>query len=140
LSSLKGRAQNLKTNRFSNSEYMKQKISNNRISIRIVQTLFLLKASIWVLFGVLHFAQLETPSFLVIFMFSNGIIFLWLSLVIGEKRKWIYYFATFFVAINIVLAVTDEFGISDLVVLAIDCGILIMLVLNRRRLLPNPEF
>jgi hypothetical protein len=54
---------------------------------------------------------------------------------IGKRNKIFYYFAIVLLAINIVLTVTDEFGLFDLITLIIDLVLLGLLIATGRKYL-----
>ena len=74
---------------------------------------------------------------IVVLMFVNALILLWIGWGIGKGQRLYYYFGVLVLAGNIFLTLTDEFGIFDLAVLVLTIGLLIMLILTRSRYLSN---
>ena len=74
---------------------------------------------------------------ILVLMFVNALILLWIGWGIGKGQRLYYYFGVLVLAGNIFLTLTDEFGIFDLAVLALTIGLLIMLILTRSRYLSN---
>jgi len=60
----------------------------------------------------------------------------WLAWVLGKRRAVWYWLAVAVVAVNVLLSVTDEFGLFDLAVLLVDGVLLILLLAARKRFLP----
>ncbi len=118
---------------------MRQPQSNGQTDIKVIRALFLINAFIWISLGVTHIVQSRTQTTLivVVLLFINAIIFLWLSRSIGKRLKWIYYFAVVLIVANLILTITDQFGLFDLFVLVLDGMILALLVFRYRRLLPS---
>ena len=116
--------------------------SNKSISaITVVQSLFVLCAVIWFLFGARGLATIfdgtvGQPNFVWLIsalMLVNALVFLLLAWVIGKRRKNAYYLALAFLMVNIFLTLTDEFGPFDLVVLLIYLIITVLLIASRSR-------
>ena len=74
---------------------------------------------------------------IVVLMFVNALILLWIGWGIGKGQRLYYYFGVLVLAGNIFLTLTDEFGIFGLAVLVLTIGLLIMLILTRSRYLSN---
>jgi hypothetical protein len=86
--------------------------------IKIVQALLILQAIIWFVFGVWTWIRQSMPLvatlILSALMLANAIIFLGIAWGIGKQIKLVFYFGLLFLFANLVLSVTDEFGIFDL--------------------------
>jgi len=67
-----------------------------------------------------------------ILMFGNAATMGLSGLAIGKPQKRFYYLAAAVLAVNVVLTVTDEFGIFDLVTLVIDLVLLGILIATLR--------
>jgi hypothetical protein len=103
--------------------------------IRLAQILLLLSAIIWCAFSVWYFARPNTTTatiVIAVLMLVNSTIFAVLAWLIAKKNRWVFYFAILFLAVHIVLTITDQFGILDLLVLVIDLATLGILLFNRR--------
>jgi hypothetical protein len=112
--------------------------------VTAVQALFVLNAVIWIFLGALYLWQFSSDSgglsyadwIVAGLMFANALAMLLLALIIGKRRRIYYFLALAVLAVNILLTVTDEFGLLDLVVLLLGLAILVLLVGGRRRYLP----
>ena len=100
--------------------------------IKIIRWLFFLKGAIWVVFSVVHLFR----GFWILagLSFVNAIVFLWLNRMIAKKKKWIFWFAGFFVGLNIFLTIIGQFGWFDFLILVID-SILFVLILGNKKVL-----
>lgn len=115
---------------------MKKK-SNESFNLRLkaAQFLFYLNAIIWLGFSVylvLEMAYFDNGvSTLIIglFMLGNAGAMLLSGIMLGKRNKWFYYFAILVLAINIILAFTDQLGLADLVTFMID-GILLGILIS----------
>lgn len=103
--------------------------------IRLARVLLLLSAITWCAFSAWYFMRPNTTTSTIVvavLMLVNSAIFAALAWLIAKKNQWIFYFAVLFLAVHIVLTITDQFGILDLLVLVIDMVTLGILLLNRR--------
>lgn len=105
------------------------------------QAMFFLNAAIWLLFGVFSLVRMAarnpdqamTVWIVAILIYGNVGAMLWAGIGLGKQRKRFYYFAILVLAVNIVLTVTDQFGIFDLITLLIDLALLGFLIATRKR-------
>jgi lysylphosphatidylglycerol synthetase-like protein (DUF2156 family) len=101
--------------------------------------LFFLNAVIWLLFGVYTLANMAgrypgqsmTVWIVGILMLGNCAAMLLCGVGLGKHQKRFFYLALVVLAVNIVLTVTDEFGIFDLITLLIDLALLGLLIATR---------
>jgi hypothetical protein len=103
--------------------------------IRLARILLLLSAIIWCAFSAWYFLRPNTTTSMIVIavlMLINSAIFATLAWLIAKKNQWIFYFAILFLAAHIVLTITDQFGIFDLLVLVIDLATLGILLFNRQ--------
>jgi hypothetical protein len=116
---------------------MDQPSDESRTPVVAAQVLFAVNAAFWIVLGVLTlFRATDRTSMvwlLAILMFANAGVMLWLGWVLGKQRKLFYYLAIAVLAVNILLSVTDEFGLTDLVALLIDAVLLVLLIVTRSR-------
>jgi len=108
--------------------------------VRTAQILFVLNATIWLMFGITGLVNLQTnpivPAFLKwmipVLMFGNaGAMFL-SGFGLGKKNRWFYYLALTVLGMNILLSLTDQVGIWDWMTLIIDVIILIFVIQTRK--------
>jgi hypothetical protein len=99
--------------------------------MKLIKAVFLLQAVFWFGLSVFHFFGFLAPenTLMAGLLFVDGAIFLGLFFIIAKKHKLIYCFATFFVVANIILTITDQFGLADLVVLIVDVILLFSLII-----------
>jgi hypothetical protein len=105
-----------------------------------VQALFFLNAAIWLAFGIGSLVRLAhrnpdqpiTAAVVAILMFGNVGAMLGAGLGLGRRRRWLYTLALLVLAVNIILTVTDRFGIFDLITLIIDVALLGLLIATRK--------
>jgi len=110
-------------------------------TVIVVQALFFLNAALWIVFGALGLARMvsrptEPPSIgwiISLLMLANAAVMLWLGWGLGKGRKLFFYLAIPVLVVNSVLSVTDQFGLLDLIALAIDVALLILLIVTRSR-------
>ena len=103
----------------------------------LARALFYLNAAIWLLLGVVTVARGTSGGpggptavwILAILMAGNAAVMLWLGLNLGRGGRRIYAFAVLFLLANIVLTVTDQFGVLDLITLILD-GVILALVIG----------
>lgn len=103
--------------------------------VDLTKGLFFLNTAIWLLFGVLFLARTTNGMAWMIaaLMFVNAALMLAFGLAVGRGSRLVYLAALAFLAVNILLTVTDQVGIADLITLLIDLALLVLLVVDRRR-------
>lgn len=115
--------------------------TNTRYSKRIkaVQRLFFVNAAIWLLFGVISLARManQTTQFTAalvigVLMLGNVAAMLIAGVGVGQQKRWATAFGLAVLLINIILTITDEFGIFDLITLLLDGWLLALLIATRR--------
>lgn len=110
-------------------------------SVRAAQVLFFLNAAIWLAFGVWSLVRLGRGSahqtltlwIVAILMFGNVGAMLLSGVGLGSRQRRFFWLAVAVLAVNIVLTVTDEFGIFDALTLALDLALLGLLVAGRKQ-------
>jgi hypothetical protein len=109
--------------------------------VRAAQALFYLNAAIWLLFGIWSLARLAggesgmviTLLVVALLMFGNVAAMLCCGWGLSRpQRRW-YYLALAVVVVNVVLTVTDQFGLFDLITLLVDLVLLGLLLAVRKR-------
>jgi hypothetical protein len=68
-------------------------------------------------------------------MLINGTLFFGFALNVIKKVKAIYYLSIFYISLNLILTLTDQFGFFDLIVLIVNALTLIFLYLSRKHFL-----
>ena len=109
--------------------------------VRIAQGLFFLNAALWLLFATFSIFQMansnsEQVITLGIFaaLMSGNIAAMVLSGVwLGKTHKQYYYFALIVLIVNIILIVTDRYGLFYVITLLLDLGLFGLLIASRKR-------
>lgn len=104
---------------------------------------FVILGVIWFVFGVYSLIRITggntgLSSFgwiIAGLMFVNSTVLIWIGWKLKEARRFYFYLALLVLAGNILLTVTDEFGIFDLVTLIIAISLLILLLVTRSKYL-----
>lgn len=116
-----------------------------KTSINLARLGLVFLGLIWLVFGVYSLIRISGGSSSLAnyawiisgLMFINGGLLIWVGWRLGEKQRRYYLLALLILAVNILLTITDEFGIFDLVTLLIAIGIFILLLATRSVFLPN---
>ena len=114
---------------------------NAPTSVKAAQALFFANAVIWLLLGITSLGRLAGSStgqttamlMVVLLMFGNASAMLVAGAGIGKQHRLFYTFGLAVLAINIILTVTDQFGLLDFITLAIDVVLLALLLVTRAR-------
>jgi len=112
-------------------------------SVSAAQALFFLLAAIWLLIGILSLVRMAngatdqtiTMWVVAVLVAANAGAMLIAGLGLRSRHKVFYYFALVLLVANIVLTVTDQFGLLDLVTLLMDAGLFALLIATRKRYL-----
>jgi len=95
--------------------------------LKNVKLLFILIAVIWFIFGI--YTCLESGNILfTAIMFINSGLFFWLGNRVCRREKVAYYGALIVLAINIILTITDQFGVYDFIILVLNIYLFWLLV------------
>ena len=114
--------------------------------VRIAQWMFIILGLIWLTFGVWSTLRVgsaggNVPAVLlwiiIILMFVNALLLIWIGWGIGRGNKVYYYFGILVLAGNIFLTFTDEFGLFDLLILIVNIILLILLIVTRSKYLTD---
>jgi len=110
--------------------------------VRAAQALFFINAAIWLLFGIASLVRMAAGSpgrptgtfvagVVAVLMLGNAAAMLVAGIGIGRQGRLFFYFAILVLIVNILLTLTDQFGVYDFVTLVID-GFLLGLLLATR--------
>ena len=110
-----------------------------RKMLKLTQGLFFLNAAVWLLFGVLSLLRAIDEGGLIrwtytILMIANAVAMAWFGTMIVGRRNWVFFLAILYVAINVVLSITDQFGWIDVLILLLNLCLLGLLLITRRRM------
>ena len=67
-------------------------------------------------------------------MIANSIVMIWFGVMIVTGRNWVFFLAILYMALNVVLSVTDQFGWIDALILLLNLCVLGMLFVTRHRM------
>ena len=99
---------------------------------------FVILGVIWLVFGLSSVIRVtggstSLSSFAWIItglMFINGAVLIWIGWGLQEARRFYFFLALLALAGNILLTITDEFGVIDLVTLLISISLFLLLLLT----------
>jgi hypothetical protein len=107
--------------------------------LKLNQVFFYGNALVWLVFGLLSlFLALQvgtaTRWMLSILMLLNAAVMFWFGRMIVSGRRWIFFLAILYVAVNAVLSITDQFGWFDALILLLNLCLLGLLFVTRQRM------
>jgi hypothetical protein len=109
----------------------------------LIVTLFVVNAVIWIALGISTLVRIEGQGVvawvLAGLMFGNaGAMFLsgW---GLYQEKKGFFYLAVAVLVVNILLTVTDQFGLFDLIILLIDLVLLVLVIAARTKFLADRQ-
>jgi hypothetical protein len=116
-------------------------------TVKIVQGLFLLNASIWAAFGAISMARMsvdgttQSPLLgaIATMLFGNSIVMGLSAWLIGKREIWGYIFALAIVIVNIFLTFTDQVGFFDIATVVLDVVLLGILLVKRKAIYQSGE-
>jgi len=108
--------------------------------IRAAQMLFFLNTGIWIGLGLGNLVKLVnghsnstiTGLIIAVLMFGNALVMLVCGVSLGKQHRRSFYLALVVLVVNIILTVTDQFGLVDFITLVIDLVLLGILIADRR--------
>ena len=105
----------------------------------LVVALFMINVAIWIVLGISTLVRMEGQGVgawvLAVLMFGNASAMFLSGWGLAKQKKGFFYLAIAVLAGNILLSVTDEFGLFDLIVLLIDLVLLVLVIATRARYL-----
>ena len=108
--------------------------------LKLTRSLFFLNAAVWLAFGIssLLFRAIDEGSLMswviTVMMIANAIIMVWFGVMIVTGRNWIFFLAILYIAFNVVLSITDQFGWIDALILLLNLIVLGLLFVTRQRM------
>ena len=105
--------------------------------LKTTQTIFFLNALVWLIFGAMSFSLAFKGAgnwrfVLSALMLINASIFVGFGFLIRKARPWVFFLAILYVAINVVLSVTDQFGWFDFFIMLLNLVLLGLLFVTRQ--------
>ena len=107
--------------------------------LKLTQSLFFINAAVWLIFGFLGFMRAVTSTsdlrlILSVLMVANAAVMIWFGVMIVTGRNWVFFLAILYMALNVVLSITDQFGWIDALILLLNLCVLGMLFVTRHRM------
>jgi hypothetical protein len=108
--------------------------------LNLTRYTFFLNAAVWLAFGV---ASLLTRALsdgsplhwvITVLMIANAMVMLWFGVKIVSGGKRIFFLGILYVALNVVLSITDQFGWIDALILLLNLCLLGLLFITRQRM------
>lgn len=108
--------------------------------VHLARILFIANTLVWLLLGVVSLTrvagngtgQMLTMVGIAILMFGNAAAMLVCGVGLGTRQRRFYFLALAVLAVNIILSITDQFGLLDLLTLLLDVALLGLLVWDRK--------
>jgi hypothetical protein len=104
------------------------------------RNLFYLNAAVWLAFGLssLFFRAINDGGLarwvITALMIANAIVMFWFGVMIVGGRNWVFFLAILYMALNVVLSITDQFGWVDAIILLLNLCLLGLLFVTRYRM------
>ena len=107
--------------------------------LKTIRFLFFMNAAVWLVFGALNAFRFADESSLMrliyaVLMVTNAVVMVWFGVMIPSKRNWVFFLGILYMAINVVLSITDQFGWIDALILLLNLIILGLLFVARGRM------
>lgn len=109
-------------------------------AVQVAQWMFLVIAAVWVAFALMTLLASSATTavgawLMALLMCATAAALAWLAWGIGKQDRRYWVSGLLVLGVNVVLTITDEFGVFDLVTLILDLG-LVGLLLATRSLYP----
>ena len=108
--------------------------------LKLTRSMFFLNAAVWLAFGIssLLLRAIDEGSLtrwvITIMMIANAIVMIWFGVMIVTGRKWVFFLAILYTALNVVLSIADQFGWVDALILLLNLIVLGLLFVTRQRM------
>jgi hypothetical protein len=107
--------------------------------LNLTRILFFVNAAVWLVFGTLSVIQYFEAGSLIrlvyaILMIANAVVMAWFGVMIITGRNWVFFLGILYMAVNVVLSITDQFGWIDALILLLNLVILGLLFITRQRI------
>lgn len=107
--------------------------------LKLTQAGLFANALVWLVFGIASLILAVNSGTLTrwiysALMFANAAVMAWLGTQIISGRKGIFFLAILYMAVNVVLTITDQFGLVDALILFLNLALLGLLFVTRHRL------
>lgn len=107
--------------------------------LNLTRAVFFINALVWLVFGLLSlFLALEvgtaTRWIYSLLMVANAAVLFWFGRTIASGRNSIFFIAILYIALNVILSITDQFGMVDALILLLNLCLLGLLFMIWQRL------
>lgn len=113
------------------------------LAVAATQWLFVLLAVMWMAFAAITAVRqtggATAALILAVLMVINAALLFWLGWGIGKRSRTAYLLALAYLAANLVLSISDDFGLSDLFGLALTLAPFVLLLATRNHYLRSQE-
>ena len=114
---------------------------NKQVStmMKTTQAMFFLNALVWLVFSLLSFVRASATSnelrwMLSVLMLINAGLMFGFGYLIVKGQPWTFFLAILYVAVNVVLSITDQFGWLDFLIMLFNLVLLGLLFVTRQRM------
>ena len=110
--------------------------------LKLARYLFFLNAALWLFFGAWSFLRGIDGGNLMRWiytslMIANAAVMSWFGVMIASGRSWIFFLGILYMALNVVLSISDQFGWADALVLFLNLCLLGILFVTRQRIIQS---
>ena len=107
--------------------------------LKLTRILIFVNAAIWLMFGGLSFSRAlmsisDLRFILSVLMVANAVVMIVLGVLLASGRAWIFFVAIMYMALNVVLSFTDQFGFVDALILLLNLVVLGFLFVTHQRM------
>jgi len=103
---------------------------------KILRILLAVSCLLWVILGIIYFTKIQIYALqhwiILALMILNGLCFGIFAYLINKKFLFIYISLLLFIIVNAILTITDQIGILDWVVLALNISIIVLIILEMK--------
>ena len=107
--------------------------------LKLTRAMFFVNVLVWLMFGVGSLIKAveegSTLRWVITFMMiANAAVMFWFGVVIVNGQKRVFFLAILYMALNVVLSITDQFGWVDALILSLNLILLGLLFVTRQRM------
>jgi len=107
--------------------------------LKLTRILLFANAAVWLVFGGLSFSRAFSGTsdlrfILSVLMVANAIAMIVLGVLLASGRAWVFFVAILYMALNVVLSITDQFGWVDALILLLNLIVLGFLFVTQQQM------
>ena len=105
--------------------------------LKLTRILLFANAAVWLVFGALSFSQAQGMDWrfiLSVLMVANALVMIVFGVLLASGRAWVFFLAILYMALNVVLSITDQFGLIDALILLLNLVVLGFLFVTQQRM------